>query len=67
MPDGPVIANNTPRVALWALGRLELLRDLYGEVWIPETVYDEFLAVERALREAALQNAPCFGRSPHGK
>jgi len=62
MPDKPVIANNTPLVALWVLGRLDLLHDLYGEVWIPQTVYDEFLAVERALREAALQNAPWIKR-----
>jgi len=25
MPDKPVIANNTPLVALWVLGRLDLL------------------------------------------
>ena len=29
MPDKPVITNNTPLVALWILGRLDLLRDLY--------------------------------------
>jgi len=58
MPDKPVIANNTPLVALWVLGRLDLLRDLYGEVWIPQAIHDEFLATERALRESALQNAP---------
>ena len=31
MPDGPVIANNTPLEALWVLGRLDLLRGLYDE------------------------------------
>jgi predicted nucleic acid-binding protein len=58
MHDRPVIANNTPLVALWTLGRLDLLRDLYGQVLIPQAVYDEFLATERALRQAALQDAP---------
>ena len=58
MPDRPVIANNTPLVALWVLGRLDLLRELYGEVWIPQAIRDEFLAAESALRLAALQNAP---------
>ena len=58
MPEGPVIANNTPLVALWTLGRLGLLCDLYGEVWIPQAVYNEFLATERARRSSALQNAP---------
>jgi hypothetical protein len=58
MPDTPVIVNNTPLVVLWLLGRLDILRDLYGEVWIPETVRDEFLAAESSLRQAALANAP---------
>ena len=31
MPDGPVIANSTPLVALWVLGRLDLLHGLYDE------------------------------------
>jgi predicted nucleic acid-binding protein len=58
MPAGPVIANNTPLVALWVLDRLELLRDLYGEVLIPPAVRDEFTAVETTLRRASLQQAP---------
>jgi uncharacterized protein len=57
MPAGPVIANNTPLVALWVLGRLDLLRDLYGEVWIPRAVYEEFVATEHAQRRSALQEA----------
>ncbi len=28
MRVGPVIVNNTPLVALWVLGRLDLLREL---------------------------------------
>ena len=58
MPARPVIANNTPLSALWSIGRLELFRDLYGEVLIPHAVYEEFLATERALRQEALDNAP---------
>jgi predicted nucleic acid-binding protein len=58
MHDGPVIANNTPLVALWVLGRLDLLRELYDEVLIPQAVHEEFLAVERAARRTALENAP---------
>ena len=58
MPAGPVVANNTPLAALWVLGRLDLLRELYGEVEIPQAVYDEFLATERALRQVALAQAP---------
>lgn len=56
-PALPVILNNTPLVALWSIGQLELLRDLYGEVLIPQAVYTEFLAVDGAIRQAALIEA----------
>jgi predicted nucleic acid-binding protein len=58
MPDRPVVLNNTPLVALWAIGRLDLLRDLFREVLIPRAVEDEFLAVETAARQRALNDAP---------
>jgi predicted nucleic acid-binding protein len=58
MPDKPVIANNTPLVALWVLGLLSLLRDLYGEILVPETVYQEFIATDPALRQSALDGSP---------
>lgn len=29
MPEEPVVLNNTPLVAFWAIGRLDLLRDLF--------------------------------------
>ena len=58
MHVGPVIVNNTPLVALWILGRLDLLRELYDEVLIPQAVYEEFVATERAVRQAALGSAP---------
>lgn len=58
MPCGPVVLNNTPLVALWAIGGLDLLRDLFGEVHIPPAVEAEFLAIDRSLRERALADAP---------
>jgi predicted nucleic acid-binding protein len=58
MPDGPVVLNNTPLVALWAIGRLDLLRDLFGEILIPQAVEAEFLAMDRSLRERSLAEAP---------
>lgn len=61
---GPVILNNTPLVALWSLGHLTLLRDLYGEVLIPQAVYEEFLATERSVRQAALDEAPWIKITP---
>lgn len=58
MPENPVISNNSPLVALWHLDRLSLLRDLYGEVWIPQEVEKEFLRTEKKSRQEALNNAP---------
>lgn len=58
MPVKPVITNNTPLVALWSVGKLELLRELFGEVWAPQAVCDEFLAAEPALRQATLESSP---------
>jgi hypothetical protein len=40
------------------LDRLDLLRELYGEVLIPQEVHTEFLAAERGPRQAALDHAP---------
>ena len=54
MHEGPVIVNNTPLVALWTLRRLDLLRDLYGEVLTPTAVHAEFLAVEHVQRRSIL-------------
>jgi len=58
MPAKPVVNNNTPLVALWTLGRLDLLRDLFGTVLVPEAVHREFVATEREDRRAALRQAP---------
>lgn len=57
MPENPVISNNSPLVALWHLGRLSLLRDLYTEVWIPPEVEREFLGTKKKSRQEALDNA----------
>lgn len=58
MPAPPVILNNTPLVALWSLEQLTLLRDLYERVLIPSSVEGEFLAVDSAARQRALDDAP---------
>lgn len=54
MPAPPVIINNTPLVALYSLDRLDLLRDLFGIVWLPSAVESEFLAVDNVARKKAL-------------
>ena len=64
MHVGPVILNNTPLVALWAIGRLGLLRDLFAQVLIPQAVRDEFLAVDSEMRSEALSAAPWVRTGP---
>lgn len=61
---GPVILNNTPLVALWSLDLLPLLRDLYGEILIPQAVYEEFLATDSSVRQTALDEAPWIKVTP---
>lgn len=38
-----IVSNTSPLIALSAIGRFGLLRDLYGEIWIPESVHQEVL------------------------
>lgn len=58
MPGAPVVLNNSPLISLWTLRRLDLLRDLFQEVWIPAAVEEEFLAKESSARRQALLEAP---------
>ena len=44
-----IVSNTTPIISLTKAGILELLGDLYGEVYIPEAVYDE-LIIKNAFR-----------------
>lgn len=64
MPAAPVILNSTPLVALWILGRFDLLRDLFDEVVIPQAVQVEFLATDQPARESALSDAPWIKTVP---
>lgn len=36
-----VVVNTTPLIALSEIGKLNILKDMYGEVSIPKAVYDE--------------------------
>lgn len=56
-----VVLNSTPLIALWSIGQLGLLRDLYGTVTIPAAVAAEFVAIEPELRQAALRSADWIG------
>lgn len=50
MPAKPVVVNSTPLVAFWTIGRLDILRLLFGEIVIPPAVREEFLSIEKELR-----------------
>lgn len=45
----PVVSNTSPLIWLSKIGKISLLKELYGEVVIPEEVYRE--SVERGLQE----------------
>ncbi len=64
MPAGPVIANNTPLSALWAIQRLDLLESLFGEILIPQEISNEFLAAEALARRRDLVEAPWIKVTP---
>ena len=36
-----VVVNTTPLIALSGIGKLNILKDMYGEIFIPKAVYDE--------------------------
>ncbi len=54
-----VVSDASPLVGLAAIGRFELLRELYGEIFIPPTVFKELTQKgrgrpgDREVREAA--------------
>lgn len=49
-----VIANTTPLINFAEIGRLELLRTLFGEIVVPQTVVDELQAKGDLFPTAAL-------------
>jgi uncharacterized protein len=56
MPARPVVVNSTPLVAFWAIGRLDILRSLFGEIMIPPAVREEFLSTEKETRRKTLRD-----------
>lgn len=41
-----VVVNSTPLIVLCGIGRLDILRNLYHEIMIPDAVYREVTAIE---------------------
>lgn len=54
-----VVANSTPIIVLGSIGRTRLLRDVYGEVSIPEAVRREVLA-KRDDASRILESSPAW-------
>lgn len=44
MPQQPVVSNTSPLINLAGVGLLNLLTDLYTEIWIPDVVMTEYEA-----------------------
>jgi hypothetical protein len=42
MPDAPVICNTSPLIKLAGVGLLDLLPHVYGDIWIPDVVRQEY-------------------------
>ncbi len=43
MPERPVVCNTSPLIKLAGVGLLNLLPQIYGTIWVPEIVRDEYL------------------------
>jgi uncharacterized protein len=44
MPEGPIVCNAGPLIALSMVGQLDLLRQLYRQVIVPEPVFHEVVS-----------------------
>ena len=52
-----VVVNTTPLIALSHVGRLNILKELYGEIIIPEAVYKELSAKEDSICKNAVERS----------
>jgi len=52
-----VIVNSTPIIALCHIGKLSLLRDLYGGIYIPEAVYREICCKANSVAKFELDKS----------
>ncbi|MCP4695957.1 MAG: hypothetical protein GY862_03770 [Gammaproteobacteria bacterium] len=48
------VSNSTPLIHLAKIGKLELLRDFFGTVLIPQAVFNECVAEGRGYEDATL-------------
>lgn len=50
-----VVSDTTPLIGLASIGQLDLLRELFGEVYIPQAVFDETVTHGREASKAKLE------------
>lgn len=64
MPDGPIVCNTGPLIALTMVGQLDLLGRLYQQVIVPEAVLREVVSGTRNIGAAEIQAASWLERFP---
>lgn len=52
-----VVVNSTPIIALAAIRKLDLFRELYSEIFIPKAVYEEVMVKEGSVAQLELAKA----------
>jgi len=52
-----VVSDTTPLIGLASIGRLNVLQELFGEVYIPQAVYDETVTHGHAEGSAKLEQS----------
>jgi predicted nucleic acid-binding protein len=52
-----VVVNTTPLIALSHVGRLEILKEMYGEIIIPKAVYRELSVKTKSVCKIAVDNS----------
>ena len=57
-----VVSDSTPLITLMKATQLQVLHELFGEIIIPEAVYDELTVNEKYIEEAQLINSSAFIR-----
>ena len=59
-PEGPVVVNSGPLIALSHLGRLDVLEGLFGQVLVPEAVWHEVVESGKGRPGAAEVSTAAF-------
>ena len=65
MPDRPTVSNTSPLLYLALVGQLDLLAQLYGELWVPPGVLAELkVGAERGVEVPDIRALPWITAKP---